>query len=161
MKRIIFFLLVVFVVQVSCSEKPAATSASDVPVTHKEISSEVVKTVANLSIEGMTCSEGCGGKIQKDLQALAGVLSTNLDFADGRTENVVTVEFDPTKVDEQKMIACVNSSMDGMYKVKSVEVVKYSGLQGNTSASPDADASAMTSTGFSNCSIYCSLFPNL
>ncbi|MCC6601243.1 MAG: heavy-metal-associated domain-containing protein, partial [Crocinitomicaceae bacterium] len=72
---------------------------------------------------GMTCSAGCGGKIQKELRALQGVMGTALDFSEERTDNVVSVEFDPSAVNEQQMIQCVNAIADGQYHVNSVEIV--------------------------------------
>ena len=77
----------------------------------------------------MTCAQGCGGKIQQDLQALAGVKHTDLDFLDGRAQNVVLVEFDPSVTNEQAFIQCVQGIADGKYRVMSVEVMHFKGLQ--------------------------------
>lgn len=103
--------------------------AADIPVTYKEMKSEAIRTVANISIEGMTCSAGCGGKIQQDLMALKGVNNTTLDFADDRPMNVVSVEFNPSELKELDLIKCVNGISDGKYQVKSVEVINFKGLQ--------------------------------
>jgi hypothetical protein len=51
---------------------PAATTNTVVDGTNK--------TEAILSISGMTCVAGCGGKIQKELQNLKGVVNTSLDL---------------------------------------------------------------------------------
>lgn len=142
MKHIFILSSIALLVGISCSEKPATKSTSGVPVTHKEMASEVVKTVANMTIGGMHCADGCGGKIQQELQALEGVIKTELDYAEDREANVVKVEFDPTKTDEQKLIGCVNAIMDGEYPVKSVEVINYKGLQGGVSSSPQADVAS-------------------
>jgi len=120
----------------SCHDGSAPDSGSDVPVVKKEINSEVNKTVANLSIEGMTCSAGCGGKIQQELRALQGVTTTDLDFAEGRPQNVVAVEYDPTKLNEQQLIQCINGIANEKYSVKSVEIIQYHGLQSQTSSGP-------------------------
>jgi copper chaperone CopZ len=112
-----------------CSGPAAEQSAVDVPVVRKSMESEVNKSVANLAIEGMTCSAGCGGKIQQELRALEGVKLTELDFAEGRAQNVVSVEFDPAKISEKDMIQCVSKIADGMYQVKGVELVDYKGIQ--------------------------------
>ncbi len=112
-----------------CSGPAAEQAAADVPVVRKSMESEVNKTVANLAIAGMTCSAGCGGKIQQELRALEGVKLTELDFAEGRDQNVVSVEFDPAKISEKEMIQCVTKIADGMYQVKGVELVDYKGIQ--------------------------------
>ena len=112
----------------ACSE----TSAPEVPptvITHRDLDSEVNKMVAKMSIEGMMCAEGCGGKIQQDLQALAGVVSTELEFEEQRAENIVKVEFDPAVLNEQQLIQCVQGIADGKYRVVSLEVLHYHGLQ--------------------------------
>jgi copper chaperone CopZ len=79
--------------------------------------------------QGMMCAEGCGGKIQQDLQALAGVVNTELEFEEQRPENIVKVEFDPAALNEQQLIQCVQGIADGKYRVVSVEVLHYHGLQ--------------------------------
>lgn len=125
----------------SCGEKPAeqSNSSADVVVTHKDMAGDVAKTVANLSIDGMTCSAGCGGKIQQDLRALQGVKITELDFAEGREQNVVSVEFDPALVSEKDLIKCVGNIADGQYHVKAVEVVNYKATQSSSSGGSGAD----------------------
>lgn len=142
MKKILLPLTAVSLLAFSCGNQSANTDAASVPVVRKEMNSEVVKTVANLSIEGMTCSSGCGGKIQQELRALKGVTSTDLDYADNRTANTVSVEFIPGQISEQEMIMCVGGISDGSYKVKSVEIVQYKGLQGTGGGTvSDADLS--------------------
>lgn len=130
MKKIFAFILVVAAVLTAC-QGPTGTpvNAADVKVTRTTMESEVNKTVANLSISGMTCAAGCGGKIQQELQAMQGIKTTDLNFEDNRQENIVSVEFDPTIITEKEMIEKVGSIADGMYQVKSVEIVDYKGLQ--------------------------------
>lgn len=127
MKRLVAFVFCA-VLAVSCGDT-AQTDAPATTVTHRDLDSEVNKTVAKMSIEGMMCADGCGGKIQQDLRALPGVVGTELEFEDNRVENVVKVEFDPAATDEQKLIQCVQGIADGKYHVRSVEVLHYHGLQ--------------------------------
>lgn len=144
MKRIsVFFSFLAVMTIVSCSGPATdASSNANVPVTHREMDSESYKTVANLSISGMTCSAGCGGKIQQELKALQGVKGTTLDFADQRPENVVAVEYDPKVISEQEMIKCVNAIADGAYAVKKVDVIEFKGMQSrSTSNASDAGVS--------------------
>lgn len=105
------------VAMIGCSESNTASNASNVVVEQIQEKGTEAKTVAKLSIEGMTCAHGCGGKIQKELEDLDGVKSTELDFVDERKVNVVTIDFDATKMDENKMMSVVNEIADGKYKV--------------------------------------------
>ncbi|MFN0032174.1 MAG: heavy-metal-associated domain-containing protein [Flavobacteriales bacterium] len=142
MKKIFAMLAIATISTVGC-RNATEPAGQNVPVTRREINSEVVKTVATLSIEGMTCSSGCGGKIQQELRAMAGVNNTELDYADNRAANSVLVEYIPSRVNEQQLIACVNAVADGKYKVKSVEILQYKGLQGTGGgAAGDADVTS-------------------
>lgn len=108
----------------ACNESNQTdTSASSVVVEQIQEKGTVAKTVAKLSIEGMTCAHGCGGKIQKELEELDGVKATDLDFVEERKVNVVSVEFDAAQLDENKMMGLVNSLADGKYKVVAAQRV--------------------------------------
>ena len=96
---------------------PAATTNTVVDGTNK--------TEAVLSISGMTCVAGCGGKIQKELQNLNGVVTTSLDFAEDRDVNIVKVEFDPNVVKESDMTNIVNTIADGQYHVVKAEIISH------------------------------------
>lgn len=147
MKKTIVSLFTALVLFSGCSDQGKSTEkAGEVVITHHEMSSEVNKTVANLSIEGMTCAAGCGGKIQQDLRAMKGVTNTTLDFVEERSQNVVSVEFDPAVVTEQDLIKCVAGIADGQYKVVTMDVVTYKGLQ-SSGAGGSSGASVTDSFG--------------
>jgi copper chaperone CopZ len=131
MKKFAFILLMSFLFA-SCGEV-AAPAKPDTVVTHRDLDSEVIKTVAKMSIGGMMCAEGCGGKIQQDLRALPGVIRTELEFVENSAENTVKVEYDPAVTDEKKLIECVHGIADGKYSVSKVEVLHYHGLQNKSS----------------------------
>jgi copper chaperone CopZ len=133
MKKVISFLAVAFVLG-ACGEVAPPVKPEPV-VIHRNLDSEVIKTVAKMSIGGMMCADGCGGKIQQDLRALPGVIDTELEFAEGRSENTVKVEFDSAVTDEKKLIECVHGIADGKYSVSKVEVLHYHGLQNKASNS--------------------------
>ena len=120
MKNLVYLIAVVFFI--SCGQAtpnaPAVTTSSTVVDGNN-------MTEVKLSISGMTCAAGCGGKIQKELQALDGVTATNLDFVEEREENVVTVNFDPQKITEQRMQDVVNTIADGQYHVVKSEVITH------------------------------------
>jgi copper chaperone CopZ len=112
------------VLWMACNESNQTdTSASSVVVEQIQEKGTVAKTVAKLSIEGMTCAHGCGGKIQKELEDLDGVKATDLDFVEERKVNVVSVEFDAAQLDENKMMGLVNGLADGKYKVVAAQRV--------------------------------------
>lgn len=112
------------VLWMACNESNQTdTSASSVVVEQIQEKGTVAKTVAKLSIEGMTCAHGCGGKIQKELEELDGVKATDLDFVEERKVNVVSVEFDAAQLDENKMMGLINGLADGKYKVVAAQRV--------------------------------------
>ncbi len=90
----------------SCSPEPKKTN-------------ENLATVS-LSIEGMTCKEGCGGAIAKNLKKLDGVDETEVHFDSENPIDKVIVTFDPKLVTAEDMTAKVESIAKGAYKVTSV-----------------------------------------
>ncbi len=117
MKTLIFFLSVVLLV--SCQNQ----NNSAVVVEKIQEQGEVAKLTAKLSIDGMTCAQGCGGKIQKELEKIPGVVTTQLDFVEERKVNVVTAEFQADKISVEKMMECVNGIADGKYKVLAAQEI--------------------------------------
>ena len=117
MKTLIFFLSVVLLV--SCQNQ----NNSAVVVERIQEQGEVAKLTAKLSIDGMTCAHGCGGKIQKELEKMPGVVTTQLDFVEERKVNVVTAEFQADKISVEKMMECVNDIADGKYKVLAAQEI--------------------------------------
>ncbi len=117
MKTLIFFLSVVLLV--SCQNQ----NNSAVVVEKIQEQGEVAKLTAKLSIDGMTCAQGCGGKIQKELEKIPGVVTTQLDFVEKRKVNVVTAEFQANKISVEKMMECVNGIADGKYKVLAAQEI--------------------------------------
>ena len=117
MKTLIFLLSVVLLV--SCQNQ----NNSAVVVEKIQEQGEVAKLTAKLSIDGMTCAHGCGGKIQKELEKMPGVVTTQLDFVEERKVNVVTAEFQADKISVEKMMECVNGIADGKYKVLAAQEI--------------------------------------
>lgn len=129
----------------------SSNPSGEVKITRTEISGEVPRTIALLSVQGMTCAHGCGGKVRQVLGNVSGVKSTDLDFADNRPSNLVSVEFDPNVVDEKKLIETVHGIADGRYKVISVEVQTTKGTAASTSrgsGGSDSDVSVDFSSFF-------------
>ncbi|MEM9051832.1 MAG: heavy metal-associated domain-containing protein, partial [Bacteroidota bacterium] len=67
---------------VACSEtdKTTVSTDSDIEVTFVEEAGAEEAFVANIAIDGMHCEMGCGGRIASELNKLAGVKNTDIDF---------------------------------------------------------------------------------
>jgi copper chaperone CopZ len=144
MKRFFWSFLVLMTVFTSCGD--GNNAATEAPVTVSSMDSEVIKSVAKIYVTGMTCKAGCGGKIEKELQALNGVKGTETLFEENRAENIVSVEFDPALMDTKSLEGCVEKIMDGKYLVSKIEVINYKGLQshGSGGAGVSEDRSAFS-----------------
>jgi copper chaperone CopZ len=112
----IFFLILFFGVALFACQSQG-DSKPNVTVQTQTVVGDSAYTMADLAVEGMMCAHACGGKIQQELRKIPGVNQTQLDFIEERKVNVVHVQFDPSITDEQKMIAVVNSIVDGKYTV--------------------------------------------
>lgn len=88
------------------------------------ITSGTPLTMADLSIEGMTCAMGCGGTIKSALAKLPGVTGTEVDFTDATKANHVVVTYDPAQVTDADMVKAVQAIHDGQYKVLAVGITK-------------------------------------
>jgi copper chaperone CopZ len=144
MKSTFYFSAILVLLLSACNG--ASTGTADAPVTTTQLDSEVHKSVAKIFIGGMTCKAGCGGKIEQELKSLAGVKTTETIFDENKTENMVSVEFDPATIDPKGMEACVEKIMDGKYVVTRIEVLNYRGLQSHGTGGADVETKDM---GFS------------
>ncbi len=122
MKNVLYFFLALTLF--ACGNATPNAEATPAATTNTVVDG-TTKTEAVLSISGMTCAAGCGGKIQKELQNLNGVVTTSLDFVEDRDVNVVKVEFDPNVVKEIDMTTIVNTIADGQYHVVKAEIISH------------------------------------
>jgi len=85
--------------------------------------SEKLKTddQVKLSIEGMTCAQGCGGAICRGLERLDGVNATELTFNEDEPVDFVEVYFDSEVTSAEQMKEKVSSLAGGAYAVVKVE----------------------------------------
>ena len=125
MKNVLYFFLALTLF--ACGNATPNAEATPAATTNTVVDG-TTKTEAVLSISGMTCAAGCGGKIQKELQNLHGVVTTSLDFVEDRDVNVVKVEFDPNVVKEIDMTTIVNTIADGQYHVVKAEIISHKAL---------------------------------
>jgi len=122
MKNLLYFFLALTFF--ACGNATPNAEATPAATTNKVVDG-TNKTEAILSITGMTCAAGCGGKIQKELQNIQGVVTTSLDFVEDRDVNIVKVEFDPNAVKETDMTNIVNTIADGQYHVVKAEIISH------------------------------------
>ncbi|MFM7618507.1 MAG: heavy-metal-associated domain-containing protein [Bacteroidota bacterium] len=125
MKNYISLFITFSILLFSCSSNQAKNAVSKTENTTTEIVDGTSKTEVKLAITGMMCAHACGGKIQQDLQATAGVKSTSLDFIDGREQNVVTVEIDSNTIQPEKLSEVVHAIADGKYHVVSMQTIVH------------------------------------
>lgn len=106
MKKILFFILAFVGMQVyySCS-----SGGKDTTVATAEM---------KVTIEGMTCAEGCAKTIEKKVGELAGVTYSSVNFDD----KTALFKFDETKTTEKDILAAIAELNEGQYKVNNVEI---------------------------------------
>lgn len=115
------------------SNDAAETKAAIVmpEVKHTNLTGEESKTLALLNIEGMSCEIGCAKFIQSKLSKLDGVNNASIDFED----KIATVDFDKTKISEEKLFSTISELKNGTYKVTAIEIQEISAS--NTSGSAE------------------------
>ena len=86
-----------------CNSDSAEINNSDV----------TANAVAELSIEGMTCKEGCAAKIEEKLNASFGVANASVNFED----NTAIVRFDNEKISDDEIEEIIEELHDGQYDV--------------------------------------------
>lgn len=124
MKKLFYFFTALAVFALACNTS-TNTELNNTKITHST-KTGAAKTMATLNIDGMMCATACGGKIRKEIDGLEGVKLTTIDFEDNRDINQAIVEFDPSVLDESKLIETVNTIADGkLYVVKEMEVVTF------------------------------------
>lgn len=74
---------------------------------------------AIFTIEGMLCEAGCASFIDKELEALSGVASVEVNLDDKTAE----IYFDQSILSERDCIDLVNSIKDSSYSVANVELM--------------------------------------
>lgn len=125
MKNSVLLCIAFSVLLFSCASNQAESAGEKTQNTITEIVDGTSKTEVKLAITGMMCAHACGGKIQQDLKAIAGVKSTSLDFIDGREQNVVTVEIDANTIQPEKLSDVVHGIADGKYHVVSMQTIVH------------------------------------
>jgi copper chaperone CopZ len=104
-------------------QAPVAAEVQGVARTEREVvvAGEPV-TLADMSVEGMTCEMMCGGAIKKALAKIPGVASTEIRFTEDESPDHAIVTFDPAQVSDAELVKAVQAIHEGQYKVSSVVV---------------------------------------
>lgn len=90
---------------------------------------------ADLSIEGMSCEQMCGGAIRKALAKL-GVEGTEIEMSEGEGPDHAIVTYDDRKVTDAQMVEAIQGLYDGQYKVVAVSITKQVVDGGSGQAEP-------------------------
>lgn len=91
----------------SCSENNTKKQSKQSQVTH----------LAKVKIKGMVCVMGCGAEIRKHLNATNAVRSCKFDFEDGREINTASIQYDPSKISENKIKAIIEKINNKQFSV--------------------------------------------
>ncbi len=136
MNKIFTILLIAALAACGEATAPATDAAANVArsVNEVAISSGTPVTMADLSIEGMTCAMGCGGTIKNALAKLPGVTGAEVNFTDAGQANHVVVTYDPAQVSDADMVKAVQGIHDGQYKVLAVGITKQVMKEGASEA---------------------------
>ena len=96
-----------------------------VDVVHVDRAGQSEETVAELAIAGMMCEIACVSKVRKELHDVQGVARAEIHFDANAAVDTAFVAYDPALVAPEELIATVQEIGDGLYEVRSAEVVHY------------------------------------
>ena len=103
----------------------SSCSQCDIPVQHLDRAGATEETVAQLAISGMMCEIACVSKVRKELYSLPGVTRADIQFDADQGVDTALVVFDPKVIAPETLIATVEGIGDGLYDVKTAQVVHY------------------------------------
>lgn len=106
-----------------------ATNSFERVVNEVVVSSGVPVTMADLTIEGMSCEMMCGGSIKKALAKLPGVTGTEIVFHEGEEADHAVVTYNEAEISDAQLVAAIQELYDGQYQVKGVSITRQ--VKGN------------------------------
>lgn len=98
------------------------------------VSSGTPVTLADLSIEGMSCEMMCGGSIRKALAKLPGVDSTMIVFNEGDELDHAVVTYNEAEVSDAQLVEAIHALYDGQYTVRGITITRQVKGQAGTGA---------------------------
>jgi copper chaperone CopZ len=116
------YLITLISLVISCKNQPADVATPEqVKVEKKE---QIVQPNKMLTAEitGMTCEQGCGGSIRKNLKATGGVSKVEYDFIIDAEKQVCRIYFDSTKINEGKISEVVNTINEEQFQIRVLSV---------------------------------------
>jgi len=99
----LFLILIGFLFLNSCSEHSNQATAN--------------KSI-NVSIEGMTCAEGCAKHIEETLAEVPGITQSKVNF----NKKIALFTFDSLQVNTEQILVKIQSLNEGQYKAKLVGI---------------------------------------
>jgi periplasmic mercuric ion binding protein len=141
MRKPIALLLIAALAACGDAVIPANDAAAQVSRSESEvvITTGTPVTLADLSIDGMTCAMGCGSTIKSALAKLPGVSGAEVNFTEAGQTNHVVVTYDPARVNDADLVKAVQSIHNGDYKVVSVGITKQVLKQGASDAPAEGE----------------------
>jgi periplasmic mercuric ion binding protein len=120
-------------------EAPVATSgttstAFDRTVTEVAAEDGQALSVADISIDGMSCEQMCGSSIRKALGKLPGVSLAEIRFIEGEVLDHAIVTYDHNRISDAVMVETIQGLHGGQYKVQAVDITRR--VPSSTSATP-------------------------
>lgn len=118
MRYIAFLILLLF----SCSND-ASNLASAENQTKKETAAELKEPNMKFSanVEGMVCKMGCVASIRKELRALDGVSSVEVDFKEDELIQFVQVSYNDTQANETVIRSTIESINNEQFQLSAVQ----------------------------------------
>lgn len=102
----------------------SATSSIQRVVNEVVVSSGEPVTMADLSINGMSCEMMCGGAIKKAMAKMPGVVSTEIVFNEGDDLDHAVVTYNEAEVSDAELVAAIQALYDGQYQVKGIAITR-------------------------------------
>ena len=137
--RLLTGLLITTLIAACSGNAPVEQAVSSVARTVNEVaitSGEPV-TIADLSIDGMSCEQMCGGAIKKALAKL-GVQGTEIRMSEDDSPNHAIVTYNGGTLTDAQIIEAIQALHDGQYKVLAIDITKQ--VKGGTGNGESAKA---------------------
>ena len=125
--RLLTGLLITTLIAACSGNAPVEQAVSSVARTVNEVaitSGEPV-TIADLSIDGMSCEQMCGGAIKKALAKL-GVQGTEIRMSEDDSPNHAIVTYNGSTLTDAQIIEAIQALHDGQYKVLALSLIHIS-----------------------------------
>lgn len=106
-----FVIIAVFIFSCSNDTSPEVTSSKKNKL-NSTIEASDPNSLFSADVEGMVCKMGCAASIRKELTALNGISSVEIDFKEDKLKQLVRVSYNADDIDDsviQKTIEKINN----------------------------------------------------